>query len=150
VAAPTQLSLAIQSDSDESTDDSKEREDSITSHLPPVQSSQRQVSRPPSVRSSSTVPVQTSRRVSRPPSIRSSSTVPVQTSRRVISKKRHTVPQRPGPYKIGEQLIITNNYLNARGTEGVVLSSKGRYTVIQDDEGVLHTRAHSNYNKVIN
>ena len=127
VIAATQLSLAIQSDSNESTDDSVEREQSIVSHPPPVQISQNEIAL-----------------------VQSSSTVPVKTSRRATRRQQSSVPQRPGPYKIGEQLIITNNYLNARGTEGVVLSSKGAYTVIQDDTGILHTRAHSNYNRVIN
>ena len=41
--------------------------------------------------------------------------------------------QQLGPFKKGEKLIITNNYLGLQGTEGIVLHSNRKYTVIIDN-----------------
>ena len=135
IKAATRLSLAIESNSEDSSDNSTDSD------------VKREVTKPPPVQSSKRNKVPTSK----PPQVRSSqhsrqSKVPTQKPR----KLSNSVPESLGPYALGERLIITNNYLRARGTEGIVLSSKRRYTVIQDDEGNLHTRAHSNYNRVVN
>ena len=66
--------------------------------------------------------------------------------RNASSRPKNSVSERLGPYVVGERLIVTNNYLKAKGTEGIVLALKRKYTMIQENEGNLHERAHSNYN----
>ena len=133
IKAATRLSLALESDSEDSSDNSIESNQ---------QRVKREVTKPPPVQSSqhskrSRVPTQRPRNVSS------------HLLKNVSSCQQNSVPKRLGPYKLGERLIITNNYLKAGGTEGIVLASKVKYTVIQDNEGSLHTRAHSNYNRVV-
>ena len=124
IKAATRLSLAIESDSDDSGDDS------IKSNRQRIK---REVTKPP--------PVQSSQRSKRSRIV----TIP----RNASSRPQNSVSERLGPYVVGERLIVTNNYLKAKGTEGIVLGSNGKFTVIQDNEGNLHTRAHSNYKRVL-
>ena len=56
--------------------------------------------------------------------------------------------QQLGPFKKGEKLIITNNYLGLQGTEGIVLHSNRKYTVIIDNNKTPHKRIHRNFRRV--
>ena len=53
-----------------------------------------------------------------------------------------------GPFKKGERLIITNNYLGLRGTVGVVESSNRKYIATVDSNKTPHKRAHTNLRRV--
>ena len=66
-----------------------------------------------------------------------------------IPKSKKLTQKSLGPYTLGEILIITNTYLGAKGTMGKVLSSEGAYTVIQNNTGRIHSRIHSNHNRVV-
>ena len=65
------------------------------------------------------------------------------------ASSHHKSQVRPGPFQKGDRLIITNNYLKKKATEGTCISSQGAYTVIRDDSGELHRRIHTNLNRVV-
>ena len=54
------------------------------------------------------------------------------------------------PFKVGERVVITNNYKGLKGTEGVVTghSFRKKYTYIVDDTGKSHHKEGHNLKRV--
>ena len=140
VNAATRLSIAVQqeySESDES-DSTRNETETATSIINTVPNTRGDTgdSKSTSTRYPTTVPSAIPSAIKKP-------------CQRDISKSKKLTQKSPGPYTLGDILIITNTYLGAKGTVGKVLSSEGAYTVMQDNTGRIHSRIHSNYNRVV-
>ena len=64
--------------------------------------------------------------------------------KRSLTTRRSETTSQIGPYNIGTELEIANNYLGLRGTRGRVIHSGVKYTIIEDKNGTPHKRIHGN------